>query len=485
MTYSQIFKDIYWDHKRFIKAYVIFSIIMSILLIGIEGISLAVGTGTVVKTLGGSFGATIAPIMGASLMMGIDPPSGGLIMSIVSLIVEYTPADVVESAGNAVGVSELSTISHYSFGLFDFNAVRIFCLIWFIVSKIPKSTRVTLPFGLTFEDIENKMGGIVVIAVVVVQFIKFIPLGEDNVVNAASFEGAGEVVSNGLNALTAFIVMICFLIRYAVLRLSGFFMDIVILPITGSTPGVAVFAEVMKTILVAGLCVAYFKAPYLFYFLFAFFVLIAAVLFKSAYLAVRYFKAIVAKPLWHKIRSKITKKPVDAPLVPAKLPKRAVKAFGGKTPELFVPVFLLRTIFGNSNTRKRDLWYLVKDDEGIAIVKLKRVGKSIRINIQDKPELRMYIHKGIMYIEFFNIWKGEENIGRLKGLIRKNISFALSLDYSERYEEIKAMLGYVDYAEHKAAIKEKLKAERKANHVSLWDRIRFKKDSENEAPDGA
>jgi len=470
MTYREIMRDFYYRYRKGLMAYIGFCIFISIVLFGLNQMDLAFGTGRVIKTLGGSFGQTIAPIAGATLLLGMDPPSGVLVMSIMSAILEYVPADAIHSFGEVIGLSNLETMSNYTFGLFDFNAVRIFCLIWFIISKIPKSTRVTLPFGLTFEDIESKMGVVVVAAVIIVQFLKIVPLG-DNIVEAASFNNdINDVVNSGFNAVTSFMVMIVFVTIYGIMRLSAYFIDIVVMPITGSTPFVAFIMELTKTIFTAVLCWIYFVHPEVFYVLFFVILLIAVLLFRTAYIAVRFFKGIYSKPISRRIKAKIKKQEINMSLTGEKLKKSLRKALiaeygaasdGNPDVNFIIPVFLQAKINVPAKTRKRDIWYWInKDGESFLVKKPAFKNTLTKIRLTATDERMMFINKTIAYIEVFNMKKGQENIGYMMKLKQKGINLIMSSEYNSHYEEIKAFCGFTDYKEYKNLCKDAIKKEK-------------------------
>lgn len=134
MTYSQIFKEIYYENKKFIRAYVTICLVFSILAFGDGNLAFASNgftTVEIVSTLGGSFGKVVAPVA-QGYLGSIDAPSAMLIFSIISLALDFIPESDLATLGNAIGVDGLEGLSNYSFGILDFNVVKIICLIWFL-----------------------------------------------------------------------------------------------------------------------------------------------------------------------------------------------------------------------------------------------------------------------------------------------------------------------------------------------------------------
>ena len=89
MTHRQIFKEIYGDNKRYLLACLTAFIFFSVLAFGGGGVAQAEaldaqGTAT---ALGGSFGKTMAPVIGTGYFAGIDTSWVMVILSAVSLSV--------------------------------------------------------------------------------------------------------------------------------------------------------------------------------------------------------------------------------------------------------------------------------------------------------------------------------------------------------------------------------------------------------------
>ena len=69
----------------------------------------------------------------------------------------------------------------------------------------------------------------------------------------------------------------------------------------------------------------------------------------------------------------------------------------------------------------------------------------------------MFIKKSLRFFEVFHLQGQKEDIGRTFRRVPKTLHFAFSKEYSYRYDVIKAITGYTDYAEYKKQLKTKQK----------------------------
>lgn len=173
MTIKRMFGKIYRKNRKLILAYITLCIIFSMFFYGYsEGNhASAKSTAEVVSTLGGNFGVVSVPLI-QNFCGAIDTPSTLLIMSGIALTFELIPDEAIAEFGDKLSIEGLE---NYSFGILDYHWFQIFVLVWFVLSKLSRSNRVSYTIGVIFEDIESKLGGLVQLLCVAVQIFVNVP----------------------------------------------------------------------------------------------------------------------------------------------------------------------------------------------------------------------------------------------------------------------------------------------------------------------
>lgn len=464
MTYSQIFKEIYFENKKFIRAYVTIFLVFSILAFGSGNLAFASNDFTpveVVSTLGGSFGKAIAPVA-QGYLGSIDTPSALLILSAISLVLDFIPESGLTTLGNIIGVDGLEGLSDYSFGILDFNAVKIFCLIWFLVAKLSKSNRVTYTTGLILENYESKIGGIVNGIVCASQFFANIPLGI-TVQAASTTSQPMDVVKHSFNALICFTLLIGVLVIYLFIRCLFFFINIVLLPICTIVHFSSLGIETIKTLSIIGLIYTAVVHPVIFCIIFALMLIIAIWLFKRAYITIRYFKNIYVKPFFKRFRGYDS----EIPLVTPKIPKKVRRYVNESDINIIIPVYILKKVSGQKSMHWHDRWWFVSAKDKQYICKpcfMKNTCYCIDLN--NSIDKKMFIKKSLRFFEIFNLKGTEEDIGRVFRKVHKKIHFVFSKEYYYRFSEIKDLTMYTDYTEYKKQIKKNAKLSREEKRIA-------------------
>lgn len=459
MTYSQIFKEIYYENKKFLRAYVTICLVFSILAFGSGSLVFASNnftTSEIVGSLGGNFGKMIMPVV-QSYLGSIDPSSAMLILSVISLGVNNLPEDVLSSFGNALGVEGLERLSDYSFGIFEYNSFRIFCLVWFIIAKLSKSNRVTYTTGLILENFESKMAGFVNALIVISQILVNIPLGI-TVQAASTTSQSGDVVKYGFNALICFVLLMCILIVYVFIRCLFFFINIVLLPVCAIAPFSALGNEAVKIVGIVGLICIALARPAIFCIVFVLMLLIAIKLFRKAYITIRYFNNIYAKPFFKRFRGYDS----EIPLVAPKIPNKLKRYLNDANIDIIIPVYILKKVSGQKRMYWHDRWWLVSTKDKQCICKPCFIKKTCYcIDLNSSSDKKMFIKKSLRFFEVFNLKGTEEDIGRAFHKVHKNIHFVFSKEYFYRFEEIKELTMFTDYAEYRSRKKQDIKLTRK------------------------
>lgn len=453
MTYAAIFKEMYFNHKKFIRACLTFCITFSVFAFG-SSLYASAGetyTGTeVISVLGNTGGAYLAAIL-QTVCASIDQCSAMLIMSGFSLLIDLVPPETFASLGSTLGIEGLEAISTFSFGLFDYNLVRILSLVWFLVSKLSKSISVTYTVGVVLENLELYIGEIV--NLVVTASILFANFAPDSTVQAAALLSTGTTtaVRYGLSAFVCFLILVNSFLIFTFIRCLFFFIDIVLIPICSFIPFASTVLEASKTVWVICLVAIAIINPYLFIMLSVLLFIISLILFKKIYATIKYFKKVYAKPFFKKFSGYDT----EIPLICPKMPKKVKKFLDGTNITMVIPVFPVKKLLGQTIAKKHELWWFVATEDAKFICR-PRFGKKDckRIDIPNTAAKKLFIHKSLLYFEMFNLQGSEDTITQSFRRVKKGIHFVFSKEYTHRYDRIKELTGYTDFTEYKARMKE-------------------------------
>ena len=399
-------------------------------------------TGDQAKVLGGDAYvgiATVANSMGAS----IEPISILFVESILSLLSKIFPEQLEEYARQL--------------GMINSVYLCIIIILLFVALKIIRSNAFTKVAGLAAEDIENKIGMVVTVAM---PFIYYFDSCTD-VAYAADGMQAFEIVRSGLSIVSIAVLSVAMLITYYVIRTVVYAVEIMLIPIS-VTPFVSAVTEGVKTIGVIVTLICGAVAPGVTVVLFVLVFVGCLFLFKKAYVTIRYFKSIYIAPIFRKKSNE----PVDQ--------KNVSKYLGaGEQVQMFIPVFChCKTVNGFDKYDK--CWLCVKDNE-MAILKSQLFKKNIiRYNISQNETCYLSMNK--RFIEIFTLENGEENkINYGSWGVKKPIQFMISREYSGLFNLIGQTLQCTNYEMLQQELKrrkEEQKVEekrlRQANRKSLF-----------------
>lgn len=464
MTYTAIFKEIYYNNRKFIRTYLTICLVFSMLAFGNGGVSQAgsdITSTEAISTLGGEFGALIAPLA-ESYLAGIDLSSAFLIFSAISLSFDYIPAEAMATVGDAIGVDGLEGLINFSFGILDYNVVRILCLLWFILDKVAKSNRVTYSTGVILEEYEAKIGAVVLFLVTASQYLSNIPLS--NTVQAATDSIQPlTVATRGFNALICFMLLMGVMVVYALIRCLFFFIDIIIMPTCTITPFAGLIIEMVKTLSIVGLMCLAVAHPYVFCVIFLITLAIAIKMFRTTYITIRYFKHIYVKPFFRKFRGYDREIPLVAPRAPKK-----VKQFTAQgATDILLPVYTLKKVSGEKGMRRYDRWWFVSTPERKYLCKPYCFKNTCRcIELKNSEEHKIFIKKSFRFFEIFGLKDNTETIAQPFHPTHKQLYFVFSKEYYHRFETIKELTQFTDYTEYKNQIKEQLKLIQKENKLA-------------------
>ena len=457
MTYLQIFSEIYRKKKRFILAYVTFCLIFSIFAFG-NGYSVFadsdITTTQIINTLGGSGGKLLAPLtLAQGCLSGIDASSTMMILCVASFALDYIPESTLITFGDALEIEGLEALSTYSFGILDFNAFRIFCLVWFIVDKLAKSNGVSQEVAKIFGDFESLLTIIVNVMVIGSQFLANVPLGAT--AYAASFDLESiKAVTHGFNALICFILLMLVSVIYFFTRYFFYFIDIALLPVCSLVPLSSFGVESIKTVSVSCLfCLVIFN-PVVFCAILALILIISIIFFRKAYISIRYFKSIYVKPFFRKIIGYRR----NMPLIKSNYPKKIKHYVNESELQIVIPVYLVKKVPGAKATRSHDRWWFVstKDKQFLCKPCLFR-NSSYCIDLHNGTREKMFIKKSFRFFEVFNLHNQEADMGKTFHRIPKNVHFVFSKEYLYRFDQIKEITLFTDYTEYRKEMRQTAK----------------------------
>lgn len=395
------------------------------------------GTG-IVASMGGSFGKAAAPIMSLGLFGGIDTSWMMIIMCASSL---------GANLGSGSGITWLEKLSGFSFGIFDNVYICIFLLIWFGLPLILKSFSKTNAVGCSIEAAQRKVNGIMMVIVIMAEMV--MNTNPKCVVRAAS--GAGRVLGYGVNALVCLLVLLVTLIIYYLIRYLFSLLDILMVPVCFFVPFVSFLWVLAKLAFIGFMIVlaVYLPAVYVVFSLFL--IILSACLFRTAYMAVRYFEAIYVKPLVKRIFGGFDSKKA---LVAPKIPSKVREFLQGRNIRMVIPAYVLKEFPNLKGMHKWDKFWMVVENGTVYLVKPLFGKKGCwQIALKGTPAQKMFINSALPYYEIFHIYGSEEAIAKTFKRVPKMFHVVFSKEYFHRYDEIKQLTGFVDYAEYKQYLK--------------------------------
>ena len=383
--------------------------------------------------LGGSFGNFVAPVVGVGYFGGIDTSWTMVLLSFAS---------ICASLGREVGIAKLQILDNFSFGIFENQTCAWLLFIWFGLPLLMKATGKTEVMGIAMENMK-KLNGIVVTVVIVSQMIANVE--PKSIVRAAGVENSG--LSFGIGALACFFILIVTLMIYFLVRYMFAFIDIVMIPVCTFVPFMSLFMVIAKLL---GIWVLLIIAKYLpgaFLFIMAVTVIIAAFVFRTAYMAIRYFENIYAKPLIRRIFRGFDQ---NIPLIAPKMPSWVKEYLNGRNVQIAIPVYLVQPIPNVSSMHKWERWWMISESGQNYLIRCPLLKKDcIRIPLEHTPAQKIFINQFLTYFEIFNIYGSEENIVKKLKRVPKYSHIVFSREYSFRYPEIVNITGFVDYKQYR------------------------------------
>lgn len=440
MSYGQFLAQVYRENKRYIRICLTLCIVLSMIFFGrlmtVSAIDSLDMDGTVVVSgVGGSFGQALAPVASTGFLSGIDTSWVMIIMCASALGAAHGVGD---------GVPVLSKLSGFSYGIFENQYISIALLIWFGVPIILKSFSKTNAIGTSIETAQKKVNGILMLIILVSQLIM-------SAEPVSKVHAAGAIINTakfGLSAIGCFVILVVAMIIYLLVHYTFSLMDIIMVPICTVVPFVSMLFVLAKLALVWIMILLAVYIPWFFFIIAGVIVLISAFLFRTAYIAVRYFENIYVKTIFKRVFGGYD---ANIPILTVKKVPAKVKEFlANRNVQMVIPVYVLKPIPEIKGMRKWDRFWMVSEQGATYLVK-PVFGKKdlLQIPLYSTPAQKMFINPFLMYYEIFNIYGSEETIVKTFKKVPKMCHIVFSKQYFHRYQEIGNLTGFVDYRQYK------------------------------------
>ena len=252
----------------------------------------------------------------------------------------------------------------------------------------------------------------------------------------------------GVSAIACFVILVVAMIIYLLVHYLFALIDIIMVPICTVVPFVSLLFVLAKLALIWIMILFAIYIPWFFFFIAGVVVIVSALLFRTAYMAVRYFKNIYVKPIFKRIFGGFD---ANIPILTVrKVPSKVTQFLADKNVQMVIPVYVLGAIPDIKGMRKWERFWMVSEQGATYLVR-PVFGKKdlLRIPLCSTPAQKMFINPFLMYYEIFNIYGSEESIVRTFKKVPKMCHIVFSKEYYHRYQEIGNLTGFVDYRQYK------------------------------------
>ena len=437
MTYGQFLAQVYHENKRYIRFCIALCMVLSMIFFGrLTAVNaIDIDGATVVAGAGGSFGEALAPVVSTGFLNGID-------ISWVMIIMCASALGAASGVGD--GVPVISKLSGFSFGIFENKYVSIALLVWFGVPILLKSFSKTNAIGTSIESAQKKVNGILMVIILLSQLI----MTTDPSMKVHAAGAVSRTFKLGISALACFVILIVAMIIYLLVHYTFSLLDIIMVPVCTVVPFVSFLFVFGKLALIWIFILFAIYIPWFFFIIAGVVVIVSAFLFRTAYMAVRYFENIYVKTIFKRVFGGYD---ANIPILTEKKVPEKVRAFlAGKNVQMVIPVYVLRTIPNIKGMRKWDRFWMVSEQGATYLVK-PVFGKKdlLQVPLYSTPAQKMFINPFLMYYEIFNIYGSEEAIVKTFKKVPKMCHIVFSKQYFHRYQEIGNLTGFVDYRQYK------------------------------------
>ncbi len=427
----------YKKHKKLILCYICFCVFLSVfsgpllsnhMPVTVMATSDTLTEGETISTLTTQIlGNSVSKIAGgyASVVaISCEPFTALLFLGIIENVNRWCgyPLDMVATpAGNPV--------------------VLLVITIFFAASKLMKSNETTQVFGMvTLGELEKYLGLVFILVLGVLNVTGI----STAVVNAASPEATTGAETalwiTGLSVVWSIIMAIVSIGVYFVIKTVMSGLDVIQMSLS-FIPGSAFFFETAKSLFAIFLVTINVICPPLGVAFNVIVFIIGCFLFRICYNATRYFSNIYIKPLLKRIKGFDP----HIALIFKKVPKRIKKYCEAEDVkgQLVIPVYPLKYV-GDEKVKKYSKWWFVATGDCNLFLR-KRAGKKRvrKLCFESTFAQPIYIKKGLWHYEIFAYLPDEKNLAKKHP--KKEFSFAFSLEYFYKFDDILKITGFEDY----------------------------------------
>lgn len=352
----------------------------------------------------------------------------------------------------------------------------------FMVSKLMKSNGTTKVFGLcTLDELEKYIGLVFILMIGVMNVTGLtkvaVAAAASGVDAIAPGAGTGTVLLTTASVIISVVMSLISIVVYFVIKTVIKGLD-TLQACFSFIPYSGLVCEILKTVFVVVIILINIVFPWLGWILNTIVFIICCFLFRTCFNITLFLHRVYIRPFFRGLKG-FSK---TYPLVSSKLPKRIRKYYEAMDIKLSlaIPVYVQKKYtIDTMKLKKLQRVWLVKTDEGTFLVKKKAGKKKVSLFELTKPveEIAEYteeqdilhrkasenyhIRKGIRYIEIFKYLDNDKNLNKKNP--KKSISIIMSREYSERYDDILEITGFINYneiVEEKKAFKRKRRKEK-------------------------
>lgn len=446
MTVREIAGEIYSRNKKFIYLYIGIVTVIVVSTFLMHTIDAGAGTSCVRAMDNAMVSQKQGIMLGGSVYGGIISAANSMGAAIEPISILFVEA-VVSLLGKFFDGKFSSFVE--SVGVMNNEVVCYIIIVLFVLLKIIRSNNFTKITGLVAEDIENKIGIIVSAAS---PFLYYFGMNSSSFAYAAEIQkdGLKSGLNSGLSIIVVAVFSIAMVITYYVVRKIVYAAEIVLVPFS-AIPFVSGLIELVKTICVIIMVFLVVNAPVISLLIYGIVFAVCLLLFKKAYVTVRYFKAIYVAPFFRR---------KDKMLIDTNKTEKYLTEEEIGSEKLFFPAFAHNRI--NEKIGKYDKCWLYVKGEGLLVCKPKFWKRELlRYPLCKIAEEEYFLNKNFWYIEIFKLNKEDVNLIHYNPLrLKKSMHFIISREYVGRFNELSQVLQFKNYKEHQQELKRRKKEEK-------------------------
>lgn len=465
-------EKILWKEKerKGMRNYLIFSIFTAIFLaysgVGslVLGADLALSTSQV-ETLGGNSYREIILLLNG-IGIAVDAATIFTIQATISGTKYLFGVGGVWEVAEPTGI--LQSVLTMELGLMNNLWIALVVMVIFAIPKVCKLFGATRILGITLEDLERGVGQGLLIVMTLYVFFDSMGVGNTAYASENIASIAQKTTSTIANIIILLGLLIIMKIIHYVVSTVYLFVDIILIPVS-SIPFASATIELLKSCFVLILYYLAYRHPEVFLVFAIILFIICAIIFKKAYVVVRYFKSIYVKPLVHKVWNSIWNTSTEIPLVHPKMPRKLKKLYANEPLDMALPMYSLKKYSTKELIKKYEPWWLFSQNGKLWLATTTMFGFKVKtLPLAGAKEPQLYILKSIRFFELFII-DGKIKIKNRFSTGKKKVHFVYSKEYIEHYDQIKELIGCKDFG----ILREEILKEKKLSKQELKEEAKM------------